>query len=118
MKHKKSFHQKPAKLLGTEREGLLFTVFGANGEIEDENGTLIRCHLRKNAEPVITGDRVLWLPEQDGTATIIGPVARKSLLGRPESAHRMKPMAANIDAIIIVTAPPPVLAEDMIDRYL
>ncbi len=118
MKNKKHQHQKPAKLLGTEREGLLVTLFGANAELEDEYGTLIRCHIRKNADPVITGDRVYWLPEKDGTGTIVGPMPRTSLLYRPENARIHKLVAANIDVIVIVTSPPPVLSEDMIDRYL
>jgi ribosome biogenesis GTPase len=118
MKNKKHQHQKPAKLLGTEREGLLVTTFGANAELEDEYGAIIRCHIRKNAAPVVTGDRVYWLPEKDGTATIIGPMPRTSLLYRPENAYTQKLIAANIDVIVIVTAPPPVLSEDMIDRYL
>lgn len=120
MKNKKQQpHHKPPKLLGNEREGLLITTFGAEAELENEFGAVVRCHIRKNAEPVITGDRVYWLPEKDGTGTIIGPILpRKSLLYRPENAYRVKLIAANIDVIVIVTAPPPVLAEDMIDRYL
>ncbi|MEO8401934.1 MAG: small ribosomal subunit biogenesis GTPase RsgA [Gammaproteobacteria bacterium] len=118
MKNKKTSHKRPAKLHGNEREGLLVTTFGANAELEDDNGNLVRCHIRKNCDPVITGDRVLWLPEQDGTASIVGHLPRKSLLCRPENSHKLKPIAANIDAIIVATAPPPVMSENMIDRYL
>jgi len=119
MKNKKQFHHKTIKLAGTEREGLLVTTFGANAEVEDEQGNLVRCHIRKNADPVITGDRVYWLPEQEaGAGVILGHLARKSLLCRPENAYKSKLIAANIDAILIVSAPPPVLSEDMIDRYL
>lgn len=118
MKNKKHFY-KPAKLDGSERIGLLVTSFGAHGELEDEQGNLVRCHIRKNSDPVITGDQVYWIPEQEnGTGIIVGHLPRKSLLFRPESAHRHKLIAANLDAIIIVNAPPPVLSEDMIDRYL
>ena len=118
MKNKKQPHPKPTKLLGTEREGLLITTYGAQAELENEYGEIIRCHTRKNADPVVTGDRVYWIPEKDGTGIIVGPMPRKSLLYRPESAHHMKLAAANIDVVIIVTAPPPILSEDMIDRYL
>ncbi len=119
MKNKKEFRHKVIKLDGTEREGLLVTTFGANAEIEDEQGNLIRCHIRKNADSVITGDRVYWQPEQEaGTGVILGHLPRKSLLCRPENAHKIKLIAANVDAILIVSAPPPVLSEDMIDRYL
>ncbi|HSW92787.1 MAG TPA: small ribosomal subunit biogenesis GTPase RsgA [Gammaproteobacteria bacterium] len=117
MKNKKQFYHEP-KLHGGEREGLLVTTFGATGEIENEEGDIIRCHIRKNADPVVTGDRVYWLPESQGTGVILGHLPRKSLLARPENAHRLKLIAANLDAIIIVSAPPPVLSEEMIDRYL
>lgn len=118
MNSKKSQHIKPSKLLGTERIGLLVSTFGAQGELEDEIGALVRCHMRKNADPVITGDQVYWLPEKEGTASVLGHLPRKNILGRPENAHKLKLIAANLDALIIVTAPPPILAEDMLDRYL
>jgi ribosome biogenesis GTPase len=118
MKNKKHSHKKPAKLHGQELEGLLITTFGASAELEDKEGNIIRCHIRKNADPVVTGDKVYWIPEQDGTGTIIGPMARKSLLCRPENAHKLKLIAANIDAIIVVTSPPPIFSEDMVDRFL
>lgn len=119
MKNKKQSYHKTAKLDGTEHEGLLVTTFGAHAEVEDENGTLIRCHIRKNCDPVITGDRVYWTPEQEtNTGIIVGHLPRKTLLYRPEGAHKQKLIAANLDAIIIVSAPPPILSVDMIDRYL
>jgi len=117
-KHHRPTEPKTPKLHGNEREGLIVATFGATADIEDDQGQLIRCHLRKNAEPVITGDRVLWQPENNGTGIVAALLPRKSLLGRPENARRTKPIAANIDAIIIACAPPPVFSEDMIDRYL
>lgn len=118
MKNSKSFQKKHEKLLGTEQEGLLVATFGATGEVEDATGQVIRCHLRKNMEPVITGDRVLWLPESDNSGIVVGHLPRKSLLAKPEHNGKMKPIAANIDAMIIVTAPPPALSEYLIDRHL
>lgn len=118
MKKSKSFQKKPEKLHGDELEGLLVAHFGASAEIEDANGKIVHCHLRKNIEPVITGDRVLWRPESDNAGVVVGHLPRKSLLARPENKYRMKPIAANIDAMIIVTAPPPAISEHLIDRYL
>lgn len=118
---KKSDHSasfKKSKLTGAEKEGLIIATFGATVDVEDNDGHIIRCHLRKNAEPVITGDRVLWLPDNNQHGIVAALLPRKSLLGRPESAHRVKPIAANVDVILIANAPPPVLSEDMIDRYL
>ena len=68
---------------GTEREGLLITTFGATAVMKMKHGNTVRCHIRKNADPVITGDRVCLDVEQDGTGTILGPMPRKSVLSRP-----------------------------------
>ena len=119
MKKTKSFQKKPEKLLGNEREGLLVAHFGASAEVEGlTEGHIIRCHLPRNLEFVITGDRVLWRPEADNAGVIVALLPRKSLLVRPEQSGKLKPAAANIDAIIIATAPPPVLSEHLIDRYI
>jgi ribosome biogenesis GTPase len=106
------------KLDGTEREGVIVAHFGAVAEVEDAAGGVIRCHLRKNQEPVITGDHVLWHPEKDNTGIVVCALPRKSLLLRPESSHRNKLIAANIDAIVVVAAPPPNFSEHLLDRYL
>lgn len=116
MKKSKTFHKKTEKLLGNEREGLLIAHFGATSEVEDTEGKIVRCHLPKNLESVITGDRVLWRPENN-TGVVVNRLPRRSLLSRTESNGKCKPLAANIDAIIIVTAPPTV-SEYLIDRYI
>jgi ribosome biogenesis GTPase len=108
----------PEKLDGTEREGVIVAHFGAVAEVEDDAGAVFRCHLRKNQEPVITGDRVLWHPEKDNTGIVVCGLPRKSVLVRPESSHRSKLIAANIDAIVVVSAPPPNFSEHLLDRYL
>jgi ribosome biogenesis GTPase len=102
----------------TDQTGLLVTVAGATAEIEDDTGQRIPCHVRKNADTVITGDRVYWQLQADGSGIITGHAPRKSLLYRPENAHKRKLIAANIDCLLIVTAPPPVLSEDNLDRFL
>lgn len=110
-------HTKSGKLDGTEREGLLVAHFGATAEIEDEFGKIIYCHIRKNLEPVITGDRILWQTDKDGTGIIVACLPRKSLLAHPGKHNKYKPVAANIDAMIIVTAPA-AFSEHLLDRYL
>jgi ribosome biogenesis GTPase / thiamine phosphate phosphatase len=103
---------------GTEHVGTVVAHFGAVVEVEDDAGVIFRCHLRKNQEPVITGDHVLWHLEKDNTGIVIDCLTRKSLLSRLETSHRNKLIAANIDAIVIVTAPPPNFSEHVLDRYL
>lgn len=108
----------PEKLTGNEREGIIIAHFGATVDVQDSDQGIVRCHLRKNSEPCITGDRVLWRNEQDKSHVVVTVLPRKSLLARPESSSRNKMIAANIDAIIIVTAPPPILSFKLLDRYL
>ena len=106
------------KLSGDEQEGVLIAHFGANAEVETPTGEIIRCHLRKNQDPVITGDQVYWQPGADNIGVVVGHKPRKSLLWRPENHKKNKYIAANIDAIIITSAPPPIFSEYLIDRYL
>ena len=107
------------KLDGTEFEGLVVAHFGASAEVEDKAGQVYHCHLRRNAEPCITGDRVLWRFEQDHkTGVVAGVLPRHSLLARPERNNKVKLIAANVDEIVIVMAPPPLLSFRLIDRYL
>ena len=129
MQKKKNFQKNPnkhadkafvhEKLDGTEQEGLIIAHFGASAEVEDNAGHVYHCHLRRNAEPSITGDHVLWRLEQDNKTGIVASVLpRQSLLARPERKNKLKLIAANVDAIIIATAPAPLLSERLIDRYL
>ena len=117
MKKKKSFQKKPEKLSGAEREGLLVAHYGISAEVEDADGNIIRCHVRRNSESVITGDRVLWLPETEQTGVIVDYLPRKSLLARPQNERVVKLIAANVDALIIVTAPQ-TLFEHLLDRFI
>jgi len=118
MKKNAAFHKKSEKRSGSELEGILTAHFGATAEVENAAGETIRCHLRKNSEPVITGDRVWYTLEKEGTGIVIDHLPRTSLLARPESKNKMKLVAANVDKMLIVTAPPPILAEYLLDRYI
>lgn len=106
------------KLSGNERPGIVVAHFGASVEIEDDEGTLFRCNLRKNAESLITGDRVLWQLERDNTGIVVALLPRSSLLCRPSSSHKAKLIAANIDKMIIVMAPHPLFSSYLLDSYL
>jgi ribosome biogenesis GTPase len=116
---KKNFNKKSSpKRDGSEREGTIVAHFGAIVEVEDNEGAIFRCHLRKNQDPVITGDHVLWHLEKDNTGIVLGHLPRKSLLIREENRHRNKLIAANIDVIVIVAAPIPHFSEYLLDCYL
>ena len=116
-KKKKDFTH-TAKLDGTEREGLVTLHFGVSCDVIDDNGNVIRCHLRKNMAPCITGDRVLFREDHLQQGVVVAVLPRRSLLAKPEKNGRLKLFAANIDQLIIVMAPPPLFSFYLLDRYL
>lgn len=107
--------------LGTEQAGRVIAHFGTQVDVEylegPEQGIIQRCHLRANLGSLVTGDRVIWRPGQP-TGVIVAALPRDSALSRPDSQGQLKPVAANIDRIVIVIAPLPVPHANLIDRYL
>jgi ribosome biogenesis GTPase len=103
--------------LGAEREGLVVAHYGTQVMVESAPGESQRCHMRANLEGLVTGDKVIWC-EGEPTGVVVAQVSRDSVLSRPDSQGRLKPVAANIDQIIIVLAPLPEPHANLIDRYL
>ncbi|KAA8732699.1 ribosome small subunit-dependent GTPase A [Acinetobacter qingfengensis] len=82
-------------------------------------GEIWRCHTRTNLDALVTGDRVTWQADPNtglGVITALHP--RQSLLSRPDRYHKLKPVAANVDLIVIVFAATPEPSPMLIDRYL
>ncbi len=121
-KHANQIEQQLADgTLGPAENGLVIAHYGSQLEIEAldgaNKGTTKRCHLRANIETLVTGDIVVW---RDGSPTgvVIAAQPRQSVLLRPDNFNRIRPVAANIDQIIIVIAPHPEPHPNLIDRYL
>ena len=103
--------------LGPEQEGLVVAHFGTQVAVESAPGTVRRCHLRANIEGLVTGDRVVWC-DGDPLGVVVAALERDSELARPDSQGRLKPVAANIDQILVVIAPYPQPHANLVDRYL
>lgn len=101
-----------------EQYGLIITHYGTTAIVENDTGTLIRCTLRRNLDAFTCGDRVIWEPGKRGEGVITALLPRQSLLQRPDSHGRLRPVAANIDQIAVIIAPRPEPSEALIDRYL
>lgn len=110
--------------LGPEQPGLIIAHFGRQVDVEvlegAEAGSIVRCHLRANIEALVTGDRVAWRANiTGGKGVIVAGLPRSSALVRPDVHTRLpRPVAANVDRIIIVIAPEPQPFANLIDRYL
>ncbi|MCY1283851.1 Small ribosomal subunit biogenesis GTPase RsgA [compost metagenome] len=105
--------------LGPEQYGLVIAHFGVTVEVEaEDDGQVHRCHLRANLPPLVTGDRVVWRAGNQSNGVIVAQLPRRSELCRPDSRGLLKPVAANVDLIVIVFAPLPEPHANLIDRYL
>ena len=91
--------------------------YGTLVAVEAAPGVSLRCHLRANLEALVTGDRVVWC-EGDPTGVVVAQLERNSVLSRPDPYGKLKPVAANIDQIMVVIAPLPTPHANLIDRYL
>ncbi|WP_106478660.1 small ribosomal subunit biogenesis GTPase RsgA [Phytohalomonas tamaricis] len=103
---------------GPEQPGRVIAHFGRTLDIEANDGSVHRCHRRANLDSLVTGDRVSWREANDGTGVVVARGERDSTLERPDHRGQLKPVAANIDRILIVFAAEPVPHPNLIDRYL
>ncbi len=118
----RALHELEGGDLGPEQTGLVIAHFGVQVEVEAEEGEIrgqvFRCHLRANLPALVTGDRVVWRAGNQGNGVIVAQLPRNSELCRPDSRGQLKPVAANVDLIVIVFAPLPEPHANLIDRYL
>lgn len=104
------------------QKGIVISRYGNRAEIEDENGQLISCHIRRALTDLVTGDRVTWeineAEDSDFNGVITSREQRDSVLERPIRYQGLKAVAANIDHIYVVTAIEPPFSARILDRYL
>ncbi|RCV91891.1 small ribosomal subunit biogenesis GTPase RsgA [Billgrantia montanilacus] len=109
---------------GPEQPGRVIAHFGRTLDVRGDGGNdPVRCHLRANLEGLVTGDRVVWRAAQDSSGNVVDGVVvarseRQNVLERPDARGHLKPVAANIDQILIVFAVEPAPHPNLIDRYL
>ena len=101
-----------------ERSGVIVSHFGGQLEVEHAAGEVARCHARANLPPVVTGDRVSWVPDAAAGGVVTGLEPRRNEFGRADSGARFRPIAANIDCVLTMFATAPETDMSVIDRYL
>lgn len=111
------------EMLGSSKTGLVITRFGQHADIEDmETKEIHRCNLRRGIESLVSGDRVIWRAGLESMAGISGVVEavepKSSVLTRPDYYDGLKPVAANVEQMVIVSSVLPELSLNIIDRYL
>nr|WP_233356469.1 small ribosomal subunit biogenesis GTPase RsgA [Brenneria sp. L3-3C-1] len=122
LKHADSKIEWEDSQLGEAQEGIIISRFGMHADVEAAGGVVHRCNIRRTIKSLVTGDRVVWRAGNESLAGISGIVEavhpRHSVLTRPDYYDGVKPIAANIDQIVIVSAILPELSLNIIDRYL
>jgi ribosome biogenesis GTPase len=108
--------------LGEAENGTIVSRFGQHADVEAENGDCIRCNIRRGVKSLVCGDKVLWRRGKSTQHSISGVIEavheRDSVLSRPDVYDGVKPIAANISQILIVSSVLPAFNPDIIDRYL
>lgn len=99
-------------------DGLVLAHHGPVSLVESDCGDIVRCTTRKKLPRTVCGDRVLWRPGNPREGTITGVLERTTTLVRPDQNHRVRPVAANLDQIVVVIACKPSFEYGMLDRYL
>ena len=97
--------------------GLVIARYGKRALVEDNDGERWQCELRANIDSVVAGDRVVWR-KSDHSGVIEARDDRRTVLSRPDARGKLRPVAANIDTMIVVLAPSPEPHRHLIDRYL
>ena len=109
--------------LGEAQHGVVISRFGQHADVESEAGEIFRCNLRRSISSLVCGDKVIWrqgkATEQHSITGIIEAVQeRESMLSRPDVYDGVKPIAANINQIFIISSVLPAFNSNIIDRYL
>ena len=100
------------------RPGRVIERFGAEMIVEDRDGGIHRCTARRKLQDAVCGDHVQWQPSETGNAIVVAIDKRHNVLTRPDLRGRPKPIAANIDQLVVVSAHLPAPNWEMVDRYL
>lgn len=116
---------------GNEQQALVIAHYGRQLDVEIPGNPVrtVRCSLRANIAPLVTGDHVIVRITRDNstdngsgianaTGIVVAGCERRSLLSRPDSRGLLRPIAANIDAMLVTIAPLPEPFPFLVDRYL
>lgn len=98
-------------------EGLVIAHLGQGIAVEHE-GNIALCQPLRKLETVAVGDRVLWSPTAPEQGRIEALLPRRSLLARPSRNNKVRPVAANIDQVLVVVAVEPYCDFLLVDQYL
>jgi len=86
--------------------------------VEGDNGLTVRCKKRTHLQQPAVGDYVEWMRTEDGAGRVEKVLDRRSLLSRPAKNGQTRPVAANLDQIVVILAVKPAIDPLLLDQYL
>lgn len=92
----------------------VLTAYSNTGIVRAEDGTEREVHFRRRGGRPVAGDRVTL--DKSGAVREIQP--RDNLFQRGVWGGKPKPVAANLDRLLILVAPEPYPSRDLVHRYL
>jgi ribosome biogenesis GTPase len=98
--------------------GLVIAHHGQTSLVQDDRGEHYRCSTRKKLPRTVCGDRIHWRASSPREGVITAILERKTILLRPDHHNRIRPVAANMDQIVVVIACKPSFEYIMLDSYL
>ncbi|HPE58955.1 MAG TPA: ribosome small subunit-dependent GTPase A [Thiolinea sp.] len=101
-----------------QNTGRVSVRYGAELMLETPAGETLRCTARRKLEHVACGDYVRWEKQEQGNAAVTEILPRHNVLTRPDFRGRPRPVAANIDLLLVVNSWQPAPNWEMLDRYL
>lgn len=109
--------------LGPQCKGRIISRFGKHAIVESaDDNSQHKCFIRRTIDSVVCGDRVIFrtsISDNTDQRGIIEAVeSRDTVLTRPDYYDGIKPIAANVNQIIIVSSILPAFSTHIIDRYL
>lgn len=87
--------------------GLVIAHLGKSLAVEGPDGQVLACHTLRHLGSVAVGDKVLWESCGDDQGRVMQVLPRTSLLTRPAYGGKTRPVAANLDRVLVVLAPEP-----------
>jgi len=99
-------------------KGLVISHLGQGIAVEVSEEQLLLCQTRRKLATVAVGDWVNVSVSSPGQGRIEAILPRRSVLTRPSRNQKIRPVAANLDKVLVVFAAEPACDFLLIDQYL
>lgn len=97
--------------------GLVVSHLGQTFLVEDASRHPRVCPARRVLGPVAVGDRVHLEPIGEDQGRIEALIPRRNLLTRPAHGGKIRPVAANLDLVVVILAAEPLPDWLLLDQY-